>query len=165
MPRKQHYRVQIRRNGAVYGDLGPYSRRADAESDAAALSGEGRTVEVKVTKNGKQQDLFGSPPPARAKRRRLPYLVSLDDAEIQRLFARAYRASQAREAIDGNYIELLSEIRHRLPPEKVDPADEKWLDSLPILDSSFIGVPALMDDTPSNRRAVRRAMRLAGKPY
>ena len=46
MPGKQHYHVQIRRNGAVYGTFGPYAKKADALADAGSLGGPGLSVAV-----------------------------------------------------------------------------------------------------------------------
>ena len=46
MPRKPHYHVEIRRNGAVYGTFGPYGKRADALADAGSLGGPGLSVAV-----------------------------------------------------------------------------------------------------------------------
>ena len=40
------YHVKIRKNGACYGTLGPYGRRADALTDAAVLKAPGITVEI-----------------------------------------------------------------------------------------------------------------------
>lgn len=39
--------IRIKKNGRVYGELGPYARRADALADAAALRRPGITVSVR----------------------------------------------------------------------------------------------------------------------
>lgn len=97
-------------------------------------------------------------------RPRLAYLVSLTDSELLREWERVSARAASRGGVDADFVEVLNEIRHRLPG-RVSAEDAAWLDAAPRAASAYHGKAPLLADTPANRRACRRAMRLAARSY
>ena len=108
MPAKKHYHVQIRRNGAVYGTLGPYAKRTSALTDAATLGAPGVTVDVL---SGGGSSCSVCPGKAAAKRRRnTSKWIQKVDKEIEKDHTEGAFTRQARRAGYANTMEFARKV-------------------------------------------------------
>ena len=108
MPAKDHYHVQIRRNGAIYGTLGPYAKRTSALTDAATLGAPGMTVDVSA---GGGSSCSVCPGKAAAKRRRnTSKWIQAVDEEIEKDHTEGAFTRQARRAGYANTMEFARKV-------------------------------------------------------